>query len=74
LIAENLVVQLQNIRGNEAEFGIKESDSVMQYVTLKAYNFPFINLLWLGILIMVAGLIMSTIRRVQLNRVPVHKI
>ncbi|MBA2328487.1 MAG: cytochrome c biogenesis protein CcsA [Flavisolibacter sp.] len=74
LIAENLVVQLQNIRGNEAEFGIKESDSVMQYVTLKAYNFPYINLLWLGILIMVVGLIMSTIRRVQLNRVPVHKI
>jgi cytochrome c-type biogenesis protein CcmF len=68
------VVQLQNISGNEAEFGVKESDSVMQYVTLKAYNFPFINLLWLGILVMVLGLIMSTVRRVQLNRVPVHKI
>jgi cytochrome c-type biogenesis protein CcmF len=40
----------------------------MQYITLKAYNFPFINLLWAGVLIMVTGIIISISRRVQLNR------
>jgi len=51
-----------------AELGVKESNSIMQYITLKAYKFPFINLLWAGVIIMVAGIIISIVRRVQLNR------
>jgi cytochrome c-type biogenesis protein CcmF len=35
---------------------------------LKVYQFPFINLLWLGILVMITGLTMSIFRRVKLNR------
>ena len=40
LTAENLVVQLQKVSGNIAELGIKESNTIMQYLTLKAYKFP----------------------------------
>lgn len=72
--AESLVLQLQKVQGNKVELGIKESDSVMQYLTLKAYKFPMINLLWLGTIIMVVGFAISTIRRVQLNRNKLQKI
>ncbi|MBD0374705.1 MAG: cytochrome c biogenesis protein CcsA [Flavisolibacter sp.] len=74
VMAENLVFQLQKVKGNEAEIGIKESDTVMQYLTLKAYNFPFINILWLGTIIMVLGFMMSMVRRAQLNRQKLQKI
>ncbi|HEY1870874.1 MAG TPA: cytochrome c assembly protein, partial [Chitinophagaceae bacterium] len=66
--SENLVFQLNKVEGNNAELGVKESNAVLQYITLKAYNFPFINLLWAGVLIMVTGIIISIVRRVQLNR------
>ncbi len=66
--SESLVFQLNKTDANTAELGVKESNSIMQYITLKAYKFPFINLLWAGVLIMVAGIIISIVRRVQLNR------
>jgi cytochrome c-type biogenesis protein CcmF len=68
VMSENLIFQLKNVTGNNAELGIKESNSILQYVTLKAYKFPFINLLWAGIIIMVTGIAISIVRRVQLNR------
>ncbi len=72
--AESLVLQLQKVNSSSVEIGIKESDSIMQYVTLKAYKFPFINLLWLGTILMVTGFGMSMVRRVQMNRNRMQKI
>ena len=72
--AENLIVQLQRVSGNTAELGIKESDTIMQYLTLKAYKFPFINLVWLGTLIMVTGFFIAMFRRIQTNRPSLRKI
>ena len=66
--SENLIFQLNKADDNAAELGVRESNSIMQYITLKAYKFPFINLLWAGVLIMVAGITISIVRRVQLNR------
>jgi len=66
--SENLIFQLNKVDGNNADFGVKESNSVLQYLTLKAYKFPFINLLWVGVAIMVTGIIISIVRRVQLNK------
>ena len=68
IMSENLIFQLNNVNGNNVELGVKESNSVLQYVTLKAYKFPFINLLWAGVIIMVTGIIMSIVRRVELNK------
>ena len=48
--------------------GVKETDPVIEYVTLKAYKFPFINLLWMGTFIMVAGLITSAINRITIYK------
>jgi cytochrome c-type biogenesis protein CcmF len=68
LVQESLVLQLQKVEGKKVALGIKESDSVLQYVTLKAYKFPFINVLWLGTLIMVLGFLISMVWRIQSNR------
>ena len=70
LIAENLIFKLQKVNtDNSILLGIKESNELMDYVTIKAYKFPFINLLWLGVLITATGIIISMVRRIQLNRV-----
>lgn len=69
LASENLVLQLQKVNpDNSIELGYRESNAVMQFVTLKAYRFPFINLLWLGVIITALGIIISMVRRIQLNR------
>lgn len=69
LIPESLVFQLQNVNADKTiQLGLKESNSVMQYVTLKAFKFPYINLLWFGVLITATGIIISMVRRIQLNR------
>ena len=67
IIAESLILRLDKVNGKNIELGVKETNSVMQYVTLKAYKFPFIRILWLGTVIMATGLIMSMVRRIQLN-------
>ncbi|MEO7393430.1 MAG: cytochrome c-type biogenesis CcmF C-terminal domain-containing protein, partial [Chitinophagaceae bacterium] len=69
ITAESMVLQLQKVNADKSiELGIKESNSIMQYVTIKAYKFPFINLLWGGVLITAIGILMSMVRRIQLNR------
>jgi cytochrome c-type biogenesis protein CcmF len=68
LTAEGLVVQLQNVNGNRAEFGVKESDAVMKYITLKAYKFPYIAIVWIGTVIMILGFLLSMLRRIATNR------
>ncbi len=66
--SENLIFQLNKVNGDNAELGVKESNSLLKYITLKAYKFPFINLVWAGVIIMVTGIIISIVRRVQLNK------
>lgn len=69
LTSENLVLQFQKANpDNSIEIGIKESDAMLKFVTLKAYKFPFINLLWLGVVITAVGIIISMVRRIRLNR------
>jgi cytochrome c-type biogenesis protein CcmF len=64
ITAENLVLQLQKVNpDNSFELGVKESNSIMKYVTLKAYKFPFINLLWLGVIVTAAGIFISMVHR-----------
>jgi len=63
VLAESIVFRLDAIDNGTAKLGIKESSNILEYVTFKAYKFPFINLLWLGTIIMVIGFIMSAVQR-----------
>jgi len=47
------------------EIGVKESSAITDLITLKVYEFPMINLLWIGVLIMVAGFLMSVISHLK---------
>ena len=40
---------------------------MIDFVTLKAYIFPYINLVWIGLVVMALGLIMSIIRRANIS-------
>jgi len=69
ITAEGLVIQLQKVNSDKSiELGVKESNAVMKFVTLKAYKYPFINLLWFGVIITAIGILISMLRRIQLNR------
>ncbi|MEP7256532.1 MAG: cytochrome c biogenesis protein CcsA [Ferruginibacter sp.] len=66
--AQNLYLKFAGVTDNKKiKIGIKESDKLIEYVTLKAYVFPYINLVWLGLIIMAIGLIMSAIKRAKLS-------
>ncbi len=73
VMAENLIVQLQKANGGNVELGMKESNALLQYVTLKAYKFPFINLLWAGTIIMGIGFIISMFQRAEQKRITTRK-
>lgn len=69
LTAESIMIQLQKVNtNNSVEIGIKESDALLKYVTLKAYKYPFIKLLWYGVWLTAFGLVLSMIQRIRLNR------
>ena len=69
ITAESMVVRLQKVNpDNSIELGIKESDNILDYVTLKAYKFPMINLLWLGVGVTALGILMSMVNRIGQNR------
>lgn len=74
IASERLILQLQKVNPDKSiELGFKESDSVMKYVALKAYKFPFINLLWFGVILTAIGILISMVRRISLNRLSTRR-
>ena len=67
IMEQSLVLKLDRDRNGNMQLGVRESAAVTRYITLKAYEFPWINLLWLGTVIMVAGFIMSAIHRARMR-------
>jgi len=66
--AQNLYFKFSGVTENrKIKLGIKESDKIIDFVTLKAYLFPYINLVWLGLIIMALGLMMSMINRAKIK-------
>jgi cytochrome c-type biogenesis protein CcmF len=64
IMEQSLIFSLER-KGKAVSLGVKESDAVMRYITLKAYRFPWINLLWLGTIIMVFGFLLSMWNRLK---------
>ncbi len=57
-----------DIQNKKLGIGVKESSAMLDYITIKAYEFPNINILWLGIMVTVIGTVMSMVRRILLLR------
>jgi cytochrome c-type biogenesis protein CcmF len=65
VMEQSLVLNLEKRGKDDVYLGVKESASVMRYITLKAFRFPLINLLWLGTVIMVIGFMISMYFRLK---------
>lgn len=68
VLSQSLVLNFNHLKSfekGELELGIKESNAILDFVTLKAYEFPFINILWLGVMVMVVGIVMSIVQRAK---------
>jgi cytochrome c-type biogenesis protein CcmF len=64
--SQSLIIQYNKEKDDKnglLEIGIKESGAITDLITLKVYEFPMINILWLGIVLMVVGFVMSIIQR-----------
>lgn len=63
-VTQNLFVRFTGISdGNKFKIGVKEYDKPTDYITVKAYVFPYINLVWAGLVIMAGGLLVALIHR-----------
>jgi cytochrome c-type biogenesis protein CcmF len=66
--AQNLILNFSGVADNEKNIlivGIKESSSLTNLITLKVFEFPFINILWIGVIVMTIGFGVSTFARVK---------
>ncbi|MBV9987489.1 MAG: cytochrome c assembly protein, partial [Chitinophagaceae bacterium] len=66
--AQSLVLRFNKVldqNTGKLELGVKESAAITDLITLKVYEFPMINILWLGVVLMVVGFVMSIIQRVK---------
>ena len=65
IMEQHLVVALQRAGNGKVQLGLKESNAVVRYITMKAFRFPWINLLWLGTIITVLGFMISMWFRIK---------
>jgi cytochrome c-type biogenesis protein CcmF len=67
VIAEGLTFQYSKLLPDQQTFevAVKESKVLPAFVTLKVYEFPMINVLWLGVIVMFFGFILSMYQRIQ---------
>ncbi len=66
LYAQNLFVKFIGVgEDKKIKIGIKESENPIDFVTVKAFVFPYIALVWLGLLIMTIGILMSLMKRLE---------
>lgn len=63
------------INPNEGSIEIQMSEKVnnsKEFVVLEAYMFPFINVLWIGCIVMVIGTIVAIVERRRMNKLKAH--
>ncbi|WP_290793676.1 cytochrome c biogenesis protein CcsA [Flavihumibacter sp. UBA7668] len=69
VFAQNIAIAFSRVLENQKiELQVKESNRMVPFVALKVYEFPHINLLWLGIIIMTVGFGVSMVYRSKQGR------
>lgn len=70
VFAQNLYLKFANVNPatNKIIIGVKESDKMIDFVTVKAYIFPYINLVWIGLIIMSIGIAVSMVARGKFSK------
>ena len=68
VVSQSLALRFNKVldqNSGKLEIGIKESGAITDLVTLKVYEFPMINVLWIGVIVMTLGLGMSIYQRLS---------
>lgn len=66
VITQNVYLNISGISPDKKfKIGLKQTDKLTDFITLKAYVFPYINLVWAGLIIMACGFIVSLVRRAK---------
>jgi hypothetical protein len=66
--AQNLFVRFVGVEeGHKIKIGVKESSTLIDFVTVKSYVFPYIILVWIGLIVMAFGIMMSMIHRANIS-------
>ena len=69
LYAQNLYLRFAGVSDDHnIKLGIKESDKLIDFVTVKTYVFPYVNLVWLGLIVMAIGLTVSMVQRGKFSK------
>jgi len=64
IFPQDLAIRLNRVtEDKKIELGIKESTDMVPFVALKVLEFPQINILWIGTIIMIIGFVMSILWR-----------
>jgi cytochrome c-type biogenesis protein CcmF len=69
--AQNLILSFNKVidqKKGTLEIGFKEAKTLSKLITIKVYEFPFINILWLGIIVMTIGFFIATWARVKKSK------
>ncbi len=63
-VTQNLFVRFSGIaNGNKFKIGTKENKNPTDFIAVKTYIFPYINLVWLGLIITISGFIVTLLHR-----------
>jgi len=70
VISQSLILQFNKVldqKEGKLQIGVKEASAMTSLVTLKVYEFPMINILWIGVIVTVFGFWMSVYQRIKLK-------
>lgn len=69
LISQNLQINFTGLsKDGKFKIGVREDDSLIDFITLKAYIFPYINFVWAGLIIMAVGFVIALVDRARANK------
>lgn len=63
VISQSLVFAFAGVEERKIKLAYKESNTLLDFITIKAFEFPYINLLWFGTIIMIIGFGLSIWKR-----------
>ncbi|MEO6682135.1 MAG: cytochrome c biogenesis protein CcsA [Ginsengibacter sp.] len=69
VVTQNIHLNLGGVTTDKKfKIGIKESNKLTDFITVKSYIFPNINLVWAGLIIMACGFAVSMVRRAKASK------
>jgi len=69
VFTQDLAIRFNRVAdGRKIELGLKESANMVPFIALKVLEFPQINILWIGTIIMIIGFVMSIVWRRRQSR------